>query len=195
MIGFIKFGKLKNYMKLPNDIEYNYTNFKILSELQAKEFNELYNTQDIEIQLVCFDSFNFMANINPQFGKSILTAKHWPKHGKDEEWSFYYDEYIDRDGDLYDRYHANMSIMKINFREYLHKYYNPEYVIDRDLTIIKTIRDLLDFRNITYDIRKPIKNEIRRKKHIQSNGCDWFDTGLHDDLIRSHPHAYVLEDI
>ena len=79
--------------------------------------------------------------------------------------------------------------MKRTFREYLHKYYNPEYVIDRDLTIIKTIRDLLDLKNIKYDIKKPIKKEYMQ------NDCDWFDTGSYDDLIWSHPYAYVLGDI
>ena len=178
-------------MKLPNDTEYNYTNFRILSELQNKNFDDLYNIQDIEIQLACFDSFDFMANIDHQFGKSILTAKHWPKiHLEDDsEWSFYYDEHIKINEDLYDIYHKKMSNMKRNFREYLHKYYNPEYVIDRDLTIIKTIRDLLDSKNIIYDIKKPIK------KPYMPTECDWFDKGSHDDLIWSHPHAYVLGDI
>ena len=176
-------------MKLPNDTEYNYTNFRILSELQNKNFDDLYNIQDIEIQLACFDSFNFMTNLEPQFGKSILVAKHWPKVNKNDEWSFYYDEYIKTDTELLDRYHKKMSDMKRTFREYLHKYYNPEYVIDRDLTIIKTKTDLLDSKNIKYEIQKPIK------KPYMPTECDWFDKGSHDDLIWSHPHAYVLGDI
>jgi len=168
---------------------YNISNSKILRDLHTLDLSIC---KHIDVYFTTFDTFELMTNLDPDFEKGIITVKHYPRiHDvKDgSEWSFFYDEHIKTNTKLHLKYEETGSSYRKKYFSILDKYYNPHFVINRDLAIIKSIIDILRYNNVSCKFNRPWK-----KVYIPDL-CDWFDTGDHNDLILQHPLSYILKEI
>ena len=185
----------------PNDIIFNYSNRQILRDMSKEDLSVIRKTL-----YVVFNNFDILEfSYNKFKSKGIVTARHSPKRKKyekyrkllspkrlmhpDNQWSFYYDSYV-KSNEL-DFYHDNMEDIKKKIKNYIDDFYDPFHEVDVNMTIIKTVKDLLDSNNLKYTFIKPT---IRTWwEHASSN--EFMDTASEElnDYINNHELSYLLK--
>ena len=178
-------------IKFPQDIYFysqQWSNYNILSEVANFDFDYLKAFGgEVHVWFSCFDSFNFSTDVGD------FVAKHRPKewknypHGDDRDyWSFFYDKNINLK-----EFHKDTNHHLKHYRNYLMEQYKPEYTINKNLIMIKSVRDILKRNNIKkYVFYKPLKQSFWIQK-----GDEWFDTGHHyNTLIKKHNLSYILKN-
>tara|TARA_Y100000287_G_scaffold183744_1_gene183372 strand:- start:376 stop:957 length:582 start_codon:yes stop_codon:yes gene_type:complete len=175
-------------IKFPQNIYFynqHYSNYDVLREVANFDFDYLKTFGgEVHIWFSTFDAHHIPTICGD------LTAKHRPRNQTNWEekkinWSFFYRKNMD-----IKNYHDNFKNATKDVREYLVKNYNAESVIDINLPIIKSIRDILIANNVKkYIFYKPLKQSFWR-----DNGDDWFDTGHHvESLVKCHKLSYLLK--
>ena len=175
-------------VKFPQNIYFynqQWCNENVLSEVANFDFDYLKAFGgEVHVWFSCFDSFYFHTDVGN------FVAKHRPKkskrHGDDQDyWSFFYDKKIDLD-----EYHKDTNYYLKHYRNYLMEHYKPEDTIDKNLVMIKSIRDILRFNGVQkYIFYKPMKQSF-----LATIGDEWFDRGHHyENLIKKHKLSYILK--
>jgi len=188
----------------PNDIIFNYSNNQILRDISKEDLSKI--KKPLYIVFNNFDILEF--SYNKFKSKGIITARNSPKRQKYEEerkkpgplsiplmhprnrWSFYYDSYVK--GNELDFYHDNMVDIKKKIIYHIDNFYDPFHEVDVNMSIIKTVKDLLDYNNLKYTFVKPT---IRPWwEHASSN--EFMDTASEElnDYINNHELSYLLKE-
>ena len=185
----------------PNDIIFNYSNHQILRDMSTENLSEI--KKPLYVFFNNFDILEFSYNKFKSTG--IITARHSPKQNKYEkyrkllssklsndsyQWSFYYDSYVK--GNELDFYHDNMKRIKRKIKNYIDDFYDPFHEVDVNMTIIKTVKDLLDYNNLKYTFVKPTFRPWW--EHASSN--EFMDTASEElnNYINNHDLSYLLKE-
>lgn len=183
-------------VKFPEDIYFyyqQYSNYRVLSEVANYDFDYLRAFGgEVHVWFSTFDTYEFSINI-PSCDGHTLTCRHRPRHIENKnEWTFYYDKSLKYDEKIYNHYHNKSSYYQKAPRDYLTNHYNTSFVIENNLVIIKSVRDILERNNIKkYTFYKPLKQLWWEEQ--SNNKCEWFDTGEHYDDIKNHNLGYLIK--
>lgn len=184
-----------NEIVIPNDIIINKSNQSILRELSQIDFST--DTRNVYILWENFDTLEFSTTLFEGIPEGRIVCMHRPKK-KDAfmhdagEWSFYYDRHIQSDEDRKDVYHENMSRIKKGLFFHLDRFYNPYHEIDKNLELMKCVKDILDGYGINYWFVKPPK-----KSWYDGSKSEWLVTAdtLVENYLEEHPLSHLLEGL
>jgi len=178
-------------VNFPEDITHTYSN--------QVTFREIVRTEKVpsvvNVYTVPWDSFEMMTDMSPNYDKGIITVINRPRNvyrmHEAVKWSYYYDEHICLNDHLYDNWEKfKWKKYKSRYVQYLNKFYNHDWVIDRELTLFTSMVTMLKYKGAeTINFYRPRKKEFWKDK-----GNIWFHTDWPDKLIEKHPLSGVLKD-
>mgnify|MGYP001383402943 FL=1 len=131
-------------MNFPEDITHTYSN--------QVTFREIVRTEKVpsvvNVYTVPWDSFEMMTDMSPNYDKGIITVINRPRNvyrmHEEVKWSYYYDEHICLNDKLYDNWEKfKWKKYKSRYLNYLGKFYNHNWVIDRELTLFTSMVAML----------------------------------------------------
>lgn len=185
----------ENEIVIPNDIIINKSNQSILRELSQVDFST--DTRTVYILWEYFDTLEFSTTLFEGIPEGRIVCMHRPKKKDlfmdvDREWSFYYDRYVQGNEERKDIYHLNMSRIKKGLYFHLDRFYNPYHEIDKNLELMKCVKDILDGYGLQYWFVKPPK-----KSWYDGSNSEWLSTAdtLVESYLQDHPMSHLLKGL